>query len=75
MVIAMRLSKGRRAVNGKLLSRLEWPYTKIVFTIKHANNYYRTITFISNPYKAFIMVSSTFRIGDPPNHQLTCFCI
>ena len=26
MVIAMRPSKGTRGVDGKLLSRLEWPY-------------------------------------------------
>ena len=30
MVIAMRPSKGKRAVDGKLLSRLEWPKVTLV---------------------------------------------
>ena len=32
MVIAMRPSKGGRAEDGKLLSRLEWPNQAIVIT-------------------------------------------
>ena len=31
MVMAMRPSKGTRAVDGKLLSRLEWPYNTTKF--------------------------------------------